>query len=138
MFNQHSQLTINHSLTRLFICYEKFIQWWSTTLSISTGWTITSHLNSLIINKDHDRWRWKSRFLLGTNTKCDVVEQNNGIRSSEPTNLGHWVSRTHQSWTLDIPNPPILEVGYQTTRHLHIICTDSLPYKKTTYCHENE
>jgi hypothetical protein len=92
VFNQHSQLTIDHSVTQLFICYNMFIQWWSTTPSISTEWKITSHLNSLIINKDYDRWRRKSRFLFGTNTKCDVVEQNNGIRSSEPTNHRNWIS----------------------------------------------
>jgi len=121
VFNQHSQpcshLTIDHSLTRLFISYKKFIQWWSTTPLISTTWTITSHLNSLIINKDHGRWRWKSRFLLGTNTNVT------------------WLNRIMES---DHPNPPILEIGYQTTIHLKITCTDSLPLKKTTYCHKNE
>jgi len=30
--------------------------------------------------------------LAGNKHKCDVVEQNNGIRSTEPDNLGNWIS----------------------------------------------
>jgi len=34
---------------------------------ISTKWTITSYLNSLITKKkDHSIWYWKSRSLVGT------------------------------------------------------------------------
>jgi hypothetical protein len=43
--------------------------------------------------------RWEVLFillilmeLLTTTAKCDVVKQNNGIRSSEPTNLRNWIS----------------------------------------------
>jgi hypothetical protein len=42
--------------------------------SISTKWTITTHLTSLNTKKDHDIWPWKSRSLLGTSQKaCNFI-----------------------------------------------------------------
>jgi hypothetical protein len=42
--------------------------------SISTKWTITTHLTSLNTKKDHDIWPWKSRSWLGTSQKaCNFI-----------------------------------------------------------------
>jgi hypothetical protein len=53
----------------------KFKQWLSTIAPISTKWTITSHVNLLIIKKDHNIWCLKSRSWLRNGTQ---ILTNNG------------------------------------------------------------
>jgi len=69
----------------------KFKQLWSSIPTISTTWTITSHLNwTHWTQKDHDTWHWKSRSWHGTSTK-NVVGLN-WLMGSQPSPL-HGVIR---------------------------------------------
>jgi len=47
---------------------KKVKQWRSAIPSISTKRTISSQFNSLNVKRDHEIWRKKSRFWLGTGT----------------------------------------------------------------------
>jgi hypothetical protein len=50
------------------LLWKESLQWWSTVSSIPTTRTITSHLNLLNIEKDHDLWRLKSMYWFGSDT----------------------------------------------------------------------